>query len=158
MRFNDALTGAFFILTAGTVFWLTRDLRIMPGQNYGAAFFPRTIATAMALFGAILVVRGLRVGHSPWVETLDWMRSPRHIANFALVVAALVFYILMSGRLGFPLTGFICLVVLLLWLRGPGRWLEAVVVSVGCVVVIQFLFGDLLRVPLPWGVLQPVAW
>jgi putative tricarboxylic transport membrane protein len=157
VRFSDAISGGFFLLLAGTVFWLTRDLRMMPGQNYGAAFFPRTIASAMALFGTILLVRGLRTA-GPWAEFPDWVRSPRHVANFALVVGVLVFYILASTRLGFPLTGFVSLMVLLLWLRGLRHWVEAVVVSVGCVIAIQFLFGDLLRVPLPWGVLQPVAW
>jgi putative tricarboxylic transport membrane protein len=159
VRFNDALSGGFSILLAAAIFFLTRDFRVMPGQNYGAAFFPRTIASAMALFGAFLLVRGLRArGTVPWVEVRDWLRSPRLVANFALVVAVLVFYILVSGRLGFLLTGFICLTVMLLWLRGPGRWPQAIAVSLTCVLAIQYLFGELLRVPLPWGVLQPIAW
>ena len=159
MRFNDALSGGFFIALAAAIFYLTRDFRVMPGQNYGASFFPRTIASAMALFGTMLVVRGLRArGAGPWVECQDWLRSPRHVTSFALVVAVLVFYILASNELGFIVTGFASLTVLLLWLRGAGRWLEAVAVSLGCVLVIQYFFGELLRVPLPWGVLQPVAW
>jgi hypothetical protein len=86
VRFNDALSGGFFILLAAAIFFLTRDFRVMSGQNYGAAFFPRTIASAMALFGAFLVVRGLRApATAPWVEIRDWLRSPRLVANFALV-------------------------------------------------------------------------
>lgn len=157
MKFNDALSGGFFILLAAAIFYLTRDFRVMPGQNYGAAFFPRTIAVAMALFGAVLVARGLR-STEPWVAGREWVRSPRHIASFALVVAVLVFYIVASDELGFLVTGFVSLTVLLLWLRGRARWLEAIAVSLGCVLVIQYFFGELLRVPLPWGVLQPVAW
>jgi putative tricarboxylic transport membrane protein len=159
VKFNDALSGGFFIVLAAAIFYLTREFRIMPGQNYGAAFFPRTIATAMCFFGMVLVARRVMSSSSePWLELQDWLRSPRHIASFALVVAALVFYILASGTLGFLLTGFMCLVVLLLWLRGAGRWLEAVAISLVCVLAIQFFFGKLLRVPLPWGLLEPVAW
>ena len=159
MKVSDALSGAFFVLFAGLIFYLTRDFRQMPGQDYGASFFPRVIAGCMGLLGAVLVVRGLRErARVPWVQSLDWLRSPRHLGNLVLVVAVLVFYILFSDRLGFPLAGFVSLLVLILWLRGPAHWLQAVTVSVVCVVGMQYFFGEMLRVPLPWGLLQPVAW
>src|SRR5690606_2150167 len=95
VKVNNAISGGFFILLAGLVFYLTKDFRQMPGQNYGAAFFPRTIASAMALLGLILVIQTFasRV-REPLVVMGDWVRSPRHIANFALIVAVLLFYIL----------------------------------------------------------------
>jgi putative tricarboxylic transport membrane protein len=159
VKVSDAVSGAFFILFAGLVFYLSKDLRLMPGQNYGGAFFPRVIASCMALLGLILLVRGIRErGSVPWVEGLDWVRSPRHIGNFVLVVAVLVFYILVSDKLGFILTGFTSLFVLLMWLRGPSHWLQALIVSAVCVLGMQYFFGEFLRVPLPWGVLQPIAW
>lgn len=158
MRVNDAISGGFFILVAALIFYFTKDFRIMPGQNYGAAFFPRTIAVLMALMGAILVVQGLRARSGPWIEALDWVRSPRHVGNFAIVIAVLVFYILFSGRLGFPIAGGLSLLVLLLWLRGPAHWVQAIIVTLIMVVVIQYFFGEVLRVPLPWGPLQRWAW
>ena len=157
MKVSDAISGAVFMLLAAAVFWFTKDFRQMPGQNYGAAFFPRTIATCMAGLGLVLVVRGLRAG-GPWAVPFDWLGSPRHVANFALVVAVLVAYILTSDWLGFPVAGFAALLILLLWLRGPAHWLQAVIVSLVCVVGMQAFFGEVLRVPLPWGLLQPVAW
>lgn len=158
MKVNDAISGGIFILFAGLIFYLTRDFRIMPGQNYGAAFFPRTIAVLMALMGTILVVQGLRSRAGPWVEALDWLRSPRHIGNFIVVLLALIFYILFSGRLGFPIAGFLSLLVLILWLRGPAHWLQAIIVTLVTVIAIQYFFGEVLRVPLPWGLLQGWAW
>lgn len=158
MKVNDAISGGFFILFAGLIFYLTKDFRIMPGQNYGAAFFPRTIAVLMALMGAVLVFQGLRTRAGPWVEALDWVRSPRHVGNFVIVLAVLVFYILFSGWLGFPIAGFAGLLVLLLWLRGPAHWLQAIVVALLTVIAIQYFFGEVLRVPLPWGLLQRWAW
>lgn len=159
MKVSDAVSGGFFLLFAGLIFYLTKDFRIMPGQNYGAAFFPRTIATVMAFLGAILIVRGLRAREGgPHVRALDWMGAPRLVANFALVIAALLFYIFASDTLGFLITGFVCLMALLLWLRGPSHWIQALVASLLCVIGMHFFFGQVLRVPLPPGVLEPLMY
>ena len=159
MKVNDAIAGALFIGLAALIFAFTNQFRDMPGQDYGAGFFPRSIAVLMALLGAFLVVKGLRErGGKPWAEALEWMGSPRHIANFALVLVALVFYILVSDTLGYIITGFITLYSLLLWLRGGRYWLSSAVIAVVAVIVIQQFFGQFLRVPLPWGILEPWAW
>ena len=158
MKVNDAISGGFFILLASAIFYFTNDFRVMPGQNYGAAFFPRTIATIMGLLGLALVVQGLKSRTEPWIQALDWVRSPRHIANFALIVGVLIFYIVASNTLGFLITGFICLFALLIWLRGPAHWLASLLTTIGFVLLLQFFFGQFLRVPLPWGLLQDYAW
>lgn len=159
MKVSDAISGAVFIALAGAIFWFTKDFRQMPGQDYGAGFFPRLIAVFMAGLGLILVVQGLRARISvPWVEFGDWLRSPRHIGNAVVVIAVLIFYIQVSDRLGFLITGFVALCVLLLWLRGPAHWLSSLVISGLCVVGLQAFFGHVLRVPLPWGVLQGWEW
>ncbi|WP_425406602.1 tripartite tricarboxylate transporter TctB family protein [Hwanghaeella sp.] len=159
MKVNDAIAGALFIGVAALIFVFTSQFRDMPGQNYGAGFFPRSIAVVMALLGASLVFKGVRErGDKPWAEALEWMRSPRHVANFALVLVALVFYILVSDILGYVITGFITLYGLLLWLRGGRNWLSSAVIAVVAVIVIQQFFGQFLRVPLPWGILEPWSW
>lgn len=158
MKVNDAISGAVFVAVAGLIFVFTSHFRTMPGQDYGAAFFPRTIAVVMALLGAALIVKGIRERDGgPWVQTLEWMHSPRHIANFALVLAVLVFYILVSDSLGFAITAFVTLYVLLLWLRGPRFWLSSAVISLASMIAIQQFFGQFLRVPLPWGILETFA-
>jgi putative tricarboxylic transport membrane protein len=159
VKVNDAVSGALFVGLAGLIFFFTSHFRSMPGQDYGAAFFPRTIAVLMALLGAALIVKGIRErSGKPWVEALDWMRSPRHVANFALVLAALVFYILVSDSLGFAITAFLVLYALLLWLRGPPFWVSSAVISLVSMIGIHQFFGQFLRVPLPWGILESYAW
>jgi len=154
---NDAISGAFFVLLAGLVFYFTKDFRVMPGQNYGAAFFPRVIAGAMAVLGLILIVKGIRErGTVPWATVADWMRSPRLIGNGLIVIAALLFYIFTSDWLGFPIAGFVCLFVLLIWLRGPAHWASTLAISAVTVIGLQYFFGEVLRVPLPWGLVPPV--
>jgi putative tricarboxylic transport membrane protein len=113
----------------------------------------------MGFLGAILIVRGIRARESvAWAEPFDWMRSPMHIANFLLVVGALIFYILVSDALGFAITAFITLYALLFWLRGRQFWLSSAAISLVSVIVLQQFFGQFLRVPLPWGVLEAYAW
>ena len=91
-----------------------------------------------------------------WVTPDDWVSSPRHLLAFALVVGVNVFYILIVERLGFILTGVIYLAVLFLVFQVRKTWIVplAIVITLG----IHFAFYKLLKVPLPWGLLQGMAW
>lgn len=159
MKVNDAISGIFFILFGFLVFYLTRDFPIMPGQKYGAALFPRLIGFFMGAGGVALIFRGIRMRNgAPWVTTMDWISSPRHLASFFLVIGVLIFYIMISELLGFIPTGFICLLVLLVWLRGSATWRSSAVISIFATIIIQQFFGEFLRVPLPWGIVPIFGW
>ena len=95
---------------------------------------------------------------APWVAVLDWIYSPRHLASFFLVIGVLIFYIMISDFLGFIPTGFICLIVLLVWLRGRSTWRSSAVISILATIIIQQFFGEILRVPLPWGIVPIFGW
>jgi putative tricarboxylic transport membrane protein len=68
----------------------------------------------------------------------------------------LVFYVIAADPLGFMPTAALCLLALFLKLKV--RLLPAVIVAISSTLVIHFLFYKLLRVPLPWGVLERFAW
>ena len=78
--------------------------------------------------------------------------------NFFLVIAVLIFYIFVSDPLGFIPTAFICLMILLVWLRGLAYWRSSIMISIVAVIVIQQFFGEFLRVPLPWGIVPIFGW
>jgi putative tricarboxylic transport membrane protein len=159
VKVNDAIAGAGLIVLAGLIYWLTWDFPGMHGQPYGPALFPRLIGVLMALAGLGLIVQGLRRrAEAPMVEVPDWARSPRHVASLVAVIAAVVFYIMVSRPLGFVLTGFIILAILFVVLRGRAHLWSSLSLAAVTAIVVQQFFGDLLRVPLPWGVLQSVAW
>jgi len=159
VKVNDAISGIFFILFGFLVFYLTQDFPIMPGQKYGAALFPRLIGFFMGAGGVALIFRGIRMRDgAPWVVVMDWISSPRHLASFFLVIGVLIFYIMISDFLGFIPTGFICLMVLLVWLRGISTWLSSAVISILATIIIQQFFGEILRVPLPWGIVPIFGW
>lgn len=155
MKLNDAVVGAALLLLALAVGWHIRSFPEMPGQKFGPAVFPGIIAAGLAVCGVLLVVRGVRSG-GPALQISPWMRSPSLIANFALVCAILVFYVLAAEALGFVIAGTAVLLALFLKLGVPP--LRAAVVAVIATLAIHTLFYKGLRVPLPWGVLQPVAW
>jgi putative tricarboxylic transport membrane protein len=159
VKVNDAISGVVLILLSGIVYYLTWDFPGMPGQPYGPALFPRLIAVLMALTGVSLIIGGVRKwGELPVVAFGEWVRSPRHIANLTAVILAVVFYILASRTLSFLLTGFTILTVLFLILRGRSHLWSSLVIAAAMTIAIQQLFGQFLRVPLPWGVLQSLAW
>lgn len=155
MRLNDALLGAILIVIAAVLAIVARGFPAVPGQDYGASAFPTLIAVGFAGCGVVLIRQGLRE-KAPLVVWRDWTRDRRHIVNVLSIVAATLFYIFLSERLGFILTTAIILLALLLRFRV--RPVTAVAIAIGTPIVMQYLFGNLLLVPLPWGVLAPIRW
>jgi putative tricarboxylic transport membrane protein len=77
------------------------------------------------------------------------------IAFFA-VVGVNVFYILLVDRVGFILTGVVYLATLFTIFGVRLKWVLPIALAV--TLVIHYAFYRLLKVPLPWGVLQGIAW
>ena len=92
----------------------------------------------------------------PLITLGAWLRSPTLAANFLAICAVLVFYVVAVDALGFVLTGTACLGAL--FLKFGVKPVRAIVIAVVATLVIHTLFYKLLRVPLPWGVLERFAW
>jgi putative tricarboxylic transport membrane protein len=157
MRLNDAIFGVLLIVFAIAEIAYTRTFPSLHGQAYGPDLFPILIGVGFLITGAILTVQGLaqRAGQ-PLVEVGAWAADRRNVVNFALVLLALLFYIAASDWLGFILTAFVIMLVLLKSF-GSGM-VTALVIAALTTLGIHTLFARILLVPLPWGVLQPVAW
>jgi len=157
MRFNDAVSGLAIILFAVAMIAYTTTFPPMPGQRYGPALFPRVIGGGLLLAGVILVARGWRERASvPWVTLGGWATQPRFVVNVVLVLAGLLGYILFSDWLGFIPTSLAILLVL--FIRFGVSWFAAVPAAIVTTLVIHTIFARYLLVPLPWGLLQPIAW
>jgi putative tricarboxylic transport membrane protein len=155
MKINDAVIGACLIALAIAILVHIQAYPLIPGQKYGPALFPGVIAVGLIGCGLLLVRRGIRAG-LPLVALAGWMRDPSLVTNFLAICAVLVFYIVAVGPLGFIPTATLCLLALFLKLQV--RVLPAIVIAVAATLLIHTLFYKLLRVPLPWGVLEPVLW
>jgi putative tricarboxylic transport membrane protein len=161
VKLNDAVWGALLALLGATILWYVQDFPRIPGQNVGPALFPSVLAVALLVCGTILIATGLKARRlaaaaAPWAVAPEWLRSPRHVLAFAVLAASNLFYLLVVDRLGFLLTAFVYLAALMWVLRV--RLGLVLPVALLMALVIHYAFYKLLRVPLPWGVLQGVAW
>ncbi len=155
MRLNDALLGVLLFGVATALYLGSRDFPSIPGQQIGAGAFPMILATGFALCGAVLVVSGLRSG-LPAIVWTEWTRERNGIRNVLVTVAMVIVYIIFARQLGFMLT-MAPIILLMLRLLGVG-WLVSIAIAVIAVLVMQYLFGSVLLVPLSWGLLAPIRW
>lgn len=156
MKVNDALAGAALAALGAAVLWHIQSFPPMPGQKFGPAWFPGLIAAGLMICGVLLIATRLRAATAqPAVQLPDWMRRPRAVAGVTSVVLGLLFYIFTVDALGFHFTA---AALLLVWSRVlRASWTLAVPVAIAATVLIHLAFYKLLKVPLPWGVLERFA-
>ena len=151
MRIHDGLIGAVFLVLALAVLWHIQDFPPAPGQPYGPALFPGLIAAGLAASSGLLALTSLRAGAAPRASAGQY-----RVIAFIATVASLVFYALVVSRLGFLVTASLMLCALLAAYRVRAALIIPVAVLAS--LLVHTGFYKLLKVPLPWGVLQSVAW
>jgi len=157
MKIHDSLNGALLLLFAMAVYWHTRAFPEMPGDQIGPALFPRIIAVGMGICGFFLILGGIRRRATErWMEMPDWVRSPRLVAGFAIVVAGLIVPYLFLEQLGFLVCAPL-LLAMLLWVLRVRPW-AIPPLAIGITLLIHTIFYKGLGVPLPWGLLASWAW
>jgi len=157
MRFNDAVIGVFLIVFALAEIAYTQTFPALYGQQFGPDLFPSVIGAGLLICGLLLVVSGIANRRSvPLVDWGEWAGNRDAWINVIAVLGALIFYILASEPLGFIPVSLIILLTLLI--RFGVGLLTAIAVAVVTTLIIHEIFAGLLLVPLPWGLLQPIAW
>jgi putative tricarboxylic transport membrane protein len=157
MKLNDAVFGFLLMALGAGVLFAIQGYPKIPGQPVGPALFPGLIAAGLCIAGVLLVARGWRErAAQPWLAWDAWVRSPRHVLALAVLLAAILFYIVAAEKLGFLLTAPLILGALFLVLRV--RPAQALGLALVATLLVHFAFYKLLRVPLPWGVLKGIAW
>ena len=84
------------------------------------------------------------------------MQSRFHARNFVITIACLVYYIVLSDKLGFLICASTILIAMFWALEVKKTWILPIAVLVTLVIHTVFYKG--LRVPLPWGILMPLQW
>jgi len=158
MRFNNAVFGIVLILFAiAEIGFAKASFPRLHGQDYGPDLFPMLIGIGLMVCGVILVIQGIgQRATDPMITIGDWAQDRGNIVNVVALLASIVFYILASTALGFIPTSMLILVTLLI--RFGTRWPISIMLAAITTLVIHTLFAKLLLVPLPWGILLPVAW
>lgn len=157
MKVGDHIVGPVIaVIGAAILIAASQQPRPFFGGGYGGGFLPSILGSGLLVSGLVLGWTGWRArATSPLIEFGDWVESPRHIGNVAVVIGALIFYILTSDSLGFLLSGTIVLFVTLL--QFTRHAIKSLLVSLIAIVVIKVMFQDILLVPLPWGILEDYA-
>ncbi len=155
MRLNDAVIGVFLIVFAAALGVWSQTFPAIPGQQYGAAVFPTMVAAGLAGCGVLLIGSGVRQGGAV-VAWADWARERHGLRNVLVTVAAILFYIVAADTLGFMLT--MAPILLILFRLLSVGWLLSLALAVLVTLAVQYIFGSMLYVPLPWGLLTPVRW
>jgi putative tricarboxylic transport membrane protein len=156
VKINDAVFGALLLALGVGILWHVQSFPKIPGQDVGPGLFPGTIAAAL-IACAILLIRGGvrdRAGR-PWIELLPWVASRRHAWAFVSLVGTAIALILLSNSVGFLIVAPLALFAM--FIAFGVRPVTAAVIAVVGAAVIWYAFYKLLRVPLPWGVLERFA-
>ncbi|MDA2927525.1 tripartite tricarboxylate transporter TctB family protein [Acidobacteria bacterium AH-259-G07] len=112
--------------------------------------FPKLLFGALAITLLALLVRFFSRGKSI-AASAPTRLSGEGLIHFLEIVLAVAAFALLAEKLGFVLTA-ASIIFLLLWRLGTRIWVAAVV-TLFVVPAVYGLFGNLLRVPLPRGIL-----
>lgn len=155
MKFHGTLTGLLLAFLGVGVAWVASTFPPAPGHGPGAGAFPLVLGLGLAGCGVVLGIQGRREGGA-WLE---WEEGARRLAparNALLVLLALLAYALGVETAGFFITSFVLLAGLFLAFGVRRRWI--VPLAAGVTLALHGVFYSVLRVPLPWGWLEGIAW
>lgn len=159
MKISDLFIGSILMALGVGVLVYGLTLPPMPGQRYGAGLFPIMLGICFAGFGARLAHQGWRergVEGTPLFSLGEWARDRRLLSNMFIVLVLIVVYVLLSERVGFILLS-LAILTILFWRFGE-PWLRGAIIAAVATLFIQFSFVDVLRVPLPRGLLDRLLW
>ncbi|WP_226581680.1 tripartite tricarboxylate transporter TctB family protein [Acuticoccus sediminis] len=152
MRVGDAVIGVLIVILGLAVSWSAWSLPNLPNQSYGAATFPVAIGICLMGLGAVMAITGVTRGNGFTLAAEGWGRSPGSWLRLALVVVLIVIFVMVADKLGFLIAGTGLMFALLVTFRT--NVFVALLVSPVATYVVAWAFGNLLRVPLPRGLLS----
>lgn len=149
---RNLAAGGALLVVGGAMAVAARDFPTVGGMTYGPGLFPTIISCGLVASGLGIVLEAVRTGPAARLEP---KRRPR-LLPMAGVLAVIAFFALALNPLGFHVTAAISLLIAVRIFGG--RWRVAVSLAVIGTAAVHFLFYSVLRVPLPWGLMLPIAW
>jgi len=140
---TDRLSGAVLVVFALLVIFESRHYPLGTFRLPGPAFVPILLASLLLIFGILLLFTS---GRAPRLSSISWSEW-RHAAA---ILAASVFAVFATERLGYRLTVLLMLGFLIKVVERHG-WMQTVGLAFGLAFGSFYLFYTLLRVPLPEG-------
>ena len=157
MKINDVLSGLLIGTFGALLFVHVQSFPPMQGQDVGPNMFPQLIAVGLMVCAAMLVFKGLKtLKTQAWITVPGWLGQGRITLGFVLIPVVLAFYVAVSESLGFLPTAVILLLALFLVFEVSLK--AALTIALLGALGVHTLFYKLLKVPLPWGILESFAW
>lgn len=157
MKISDRLMGGFLLIFATAVLLQARTFPVIPGQAIGSGLLPTIVAVGLGISAILLIAKDLATSPRPrLIEPGPWITDRPRLLRVAIVLLGTACFIPFLDTVGFPVLSIAVLLAFLLALQVNA--LTAVLVSVSASLAIHTLFSKVFLVPLPWGVLQSVAW
>lgn len=154
MKLHDKLAGILILVLGTVVAAMALSFPAMPGQSIGPSAFPAVLGVGLIVGGLVLCLS--RSPATAWVALDPGLRESRSAMASGAVVVGLIGYALTVQTLGFFLSSALLLALLFRAFGVPLRWLVTLTIIVP--IVLHYGFYSVLRVPLPWGLLEGVAW
>ncbi|WP_244574680.1 tripartite tricarboxylate transporter TctB family protein [Cohaesibacter sp. ES.047] len=149
--------GGLLILFSLAILYEISSFPSVPGQSVGSDLMPRIIAFGFILGGLSLIITDLRrTDRARLVSFGNWIKDQRRVLQALVILLGTASFIPFVNDIGFPLLSAILLIALFLVFQL--RIIVAIPVSVVAAFAIHTIFNKLFLVPLPWGLLEPIAW
>ncbi|MEV8467489.1 tripartite tricarboxylate transporter TctB family protein [Fluviibacterium sp. DFM31] len=157
MKISDRLMGFFLLVFSAGILIQASTFPLIPGQSVGSGLLPTIVALGLGGCALTLIAKDLvSQPRSKLVEPGDWIGDRRRLIRVGIVLLGTASFIPFLDVIGFPVLSITVLLAFLLSLRV--KVLTAILVSVIASLAIHTLFSKVFLVPLPWGILQSVAW
>jgi putative tricarboxylic transport membrane protein len=162
MKIDDRITGLALVVFGAAVAWMASGFPMMAGLPYGPGFFPTIAAVGLIVCGIVVAVSGALAARAAAAGGPVPLRpTPREamvgglVRPFLILLVVVAFGLLLEP-LGFHIAAVITVgAAALIFGAHP---VTALVLAVAAAFATHVVFYSFLRVPLPWGVLTPVAW
>lgn len=151
MKKGDLIGGGIFLALGIFIFIFTSGFPTLDKGHPGPALFPRILAVLFVAFGGIVFLRGYKGEKTEENRTDEGLNSQNYF-NPVFILILIVAYMALSNRLGFLITGFLVMSLMMFKLRVP--YLRGLVISVLVTLFVNIMFAKILRVPLPPGFLS----
>jgi len=153
LKNRDLFSGLFLAIVSFGACWLAYDLELGTARNPGPGFIPFGIALLLGLMSLYLIIKEIIdfIGKKKGDEEAKRLISKKSL----LIIAILIGYGLFFNFLGFPLSTFL-IMMLMLWPIGREKVTLALTVSILTAVSSYILFVTLFNLPLPMGFLWQV--
>ena len=148
MQINDRIIGLLTILGGIGVIIGTLHFRSIPGQQFGAAFFPRIVGGILILCGLIMI---LKAAGGALVSVGDMLKGRSGLKVIAVLLSVIA-WVYLSPILGFIATT--ALLIAVLAFTAGGKPVASIATGIGMSLVLFLIFGELLRVPLPFVAIE----